>query len=47
MKVWECVICGFRYDEALGLPEASIAPGDWLCPDCATGKHDFDMQVIA
>jgi rubredoxin len=27
MKVWECVICGFRYDEALGLPEAGIAPG--------------------
>jgi rubredoxin len=55
MKVWECVICGFRYHEALGLPEAGIAPGtrwdqvpeDWTCPDCSAGKQDFDMQVIA
>ncbi|WP_321910959.1 MULTISPECIES: rubredoxin [unclassified Paraburkholderia] len=55
MKIWECVICGFRYDEAKGLPEAGIAPGtrwedvpeDWMCPDCATGKHDFEMQVVS
>jgi rubredoxin len=55
MKIWECVICGFRYDEAEGIPEAGIAPGTrwedvpdvWMCPDCATGKHDFEMQVVA
>jgi rubredoxin len=55
MKIWECVICGFRYDEAEGLPQHGIAagtrwedvPDDWMCPDCATGKHDFDMQVVA
>ncbi|WP_322012154.1 rubredoxin [Paraburkholderia sp. J12] len=54
MKIWECVICGFRYDEAEGLPHEGIAPGTrwedvpegWVCPDCATGKHDFDMQVV-
>jgi rubredoxin len=54
MKIWECVICGFRYDEAEGLPHEGIAPGtrwevvpeDWVCPDCATGKHDFDMHVV-
>src|SRR5579859_1521875 len=54
MNIWECVICGFRYDESLGLPEAGIAagtkwedvPDDWLCPDCGTGKQDFDMQVV-
>jgi len=55
MNIWECVICGFRYDEALGLPDAGIEPGtrwqdvpeDWICPDCATGKQDFEMQVVA
>ena len=26
-RKWECVICGFIYDEALGLPDHGIAPG--------------------
>jgi len=55
MRVFECIICGFRYDESAGLPEAGIppltrwddVPDDWICPDCGTGKHDFDMQQIA
>ncbi len=50
-KVWECTICGFIYDEALGLPEEGIAPGtrwddipdDWNCPDCGVAKADFHM----
>ena len=54
MKIWECVICGFRYDEVLGLPEAGLAPGtrwedvpeDWICPDCGSGKTDFEMTEI-
>lgn len=54
MKIWECVICGFRYEEALGIPEAGVAAGtrwedvplDWVCPDCGTGKQDFDMQLV-
>nr|WP_242540305.1 rubredoxin [Trinickia mobilis] len=37
------------------MPEAGIAPGtrwedvpgDWICPDCATGKHDFEMHVVS
>ncbi len=45
-----CVICGFVYDEARGLPEDGIAPGtrfediddDWVCPDCGVGKGDFE-----
>jgi rubredoxin len=49
MKQWECVLCGFVYDEAAGLPEDGIAPGtrwedvpaDWTCPDCAATKADF------
>lgn len=51
MSKWQCVVCGFIYDEAAGLPEANIPPGtrwdeipaDWLCPDCGTGKQDFEM----
>lgn len=50
-KVWECIVCGFIYDEALGLPEEGIAPQtrweeipeDWLCPECGVGKMDFEM----
>ncbi len=50
---WECVICGFIYDEAEGLPELGIAPGtrwedvpeDFECPDCGIGKMDFDLLV--
>lgn len=51
MKKWQCVICGFIYDEALGWPDEGIAPGtrwedvpaDWLCPDCGASKADFEM----
>ena len=51
MKKWECIICGFVYDEALGLPEDGIPPGtpfeqlpdDWTCPDCGAEKSDFEL----
>ena len=54
MKVWECVVCGWVYDEAKGWPEDGIAPGtrwedvpdDWLCPDCGVGKVDFEMVEV-
>ena len=50
-KKWECVICGFIYDEALGWPDDGIEPGtkwddvpeDWECPDCNISKYDFEM----
>jgi len=52
--VWECVLCGFRYDEAKGMPEDGIAPGtrwedvpeSWSCPDCGAAKADFEMRPI-
>lgn len=55
MRVWECVVCGFIYDEESGLPEEGIAPGtkwedipaDWACPECGVAKADFTMVVIA
>lgn len=51
MKTWQCLTCGFIYHEERGLPEQGIAPGtrwqdipaDWRCPDCGTGKVDFEM----
>lgn len=55
MKVWECIVCGWLYDESKGWPEDGIAPGtswedvpaDWLCPDCGVGKEDFEMVEVA
>jgi rubredoxin len=54
MRQWQCVVCGFIYDEAKGLPEEGIAPGtswddipdDWECPECGVGKDDFEMIEI-
>lgn len=51
MKKWQCVVCGFIYSEAAGLPEEGIAAGtrwedipeNWVCPDCGVSKSDFDM----
>ncbi|MGE4239150.1 rubredoxin [Ramlibacter sp.] len=49
-----CVVCGFIYDEATGMPEDGIAAGtrwadvtaDWFCPDCGADKSDFEMVAI-
>lgn len=54
MKKWQCVVCGYIYDEAVGMPEDGIQAGtrwedipeDWACPDCAVAKADFEMVVI-
>lgn len=54
MRRWQCVICGFIYGEAAGLPEEGIAPGtrwedvpaEWVCPDCKVPKADFEMIAI-
>ena len=53
-KRYMCLICGFIYEEAEGLPEEGIAAGtrwddiplSWRCPDCGAGKEDFDMVEI-
>jgi len=50
-KKYECVICGFIYDEAEGIPDDGIPagtrwadiPDDWECPDCGISKFDFDL----
>ncbi|MGN2253783.1 rubredoxin [Frateuria sp. GZRe12] len=53
-RKWMCVVCGFIYDEALGVPEEGIEPGTrwedvpdtWTCPDCGATKDDFEMVEI-
>lgn len=53
-RTWMCVVCGFLYDEAAGLPEEGIAPGTrwedipdtWTCPDCGVTKDDFEMVEV-
>lgn len=54
LRKWMCVVCGFIYDEAAGLPEEGIEPGTrwedvpdtWTCPDCGATKSDFEMVEI-
>jgi len=54
MKVYMCVICGYLYDEAKGVPDEGIPPGtrwedvplNWRCPECGAGKKDFEMMEI-
>ena len=50
-RKYECVICGYIYDEELGDPEDGLAPGtrcedipdDWVCPECGVSKFDFEL----
>jgi quercetin 2,3-dioxygenase len=54
LKRLVCLGCGFLYDEEAGLPEHGLAPGtrwddipdDWVCPDCGTPKHLFEMVEL-
>lgn len=54
MKSYMCVICGFVYNEADGLPDEGITAGtkwddvppNWVCPDCGARKEDFEMVEI-
>ena len=49
MKKYVCEVCGWEYDESIGVPEAGIAPGtkfedlpeDFECPLCGVGKDQF------
>ena len=53
-RTWMCVVCGFVYDEAEGLPEEGIeagtrwadVPDTWTCPDCGVTKDDFEMVEL-
>lgn len=46
---WECTICGYVYDPAVGDPEQGVKAGtpfealpeDWVCPVCGAAKDQF------
>lgn len=54
LKRWQCVMCGYIYDEEAGDPDSGLAPGtawaevpdNWCCPDCGATKSDFQMIEI-
>jgi rubredoxin len=54
MKTWQCVVCGFVYNEAEGDLEHGIprgtkwedVPDDWTCPECGVSKEDFEMVEV-
>ena len=50
-KKYICVVCGFIYDEKIGIPEDNILPNtlwenipdDWFCPECGVQKDQFEI----
>ncbi|EGY80154.1 rubredoxin/rubredoxin reductase [Peptoniphilus indolicus ATCC 29427] len=51
MQKFECTLCGYIYDPALGDPDNGVEPNtafedvseDWVCPLCGAGKEDFEV----
>ena len=49
MDKYECQVCGYIYDPAVGDPDSGVPPGtpfeklpaDWVCPVCGAGKDEF------
>lgn len=52
MKKYVCDVCGWVYDESVGIPEEGIAAGtkfedlpeDFVCPLCGVGKDMFSEE---
>jgi rubredoxin len=50
MKKYECQVCGYIYDPAVGDPDNGVKPGTpfeklpegWTCPMCGAGKDQFE-----
>ncbi len=51
MQKYECTVCGYIYDPAVGDEDGGINPGtafedlpeDWECPLCGAGKDAFEL----
>jgi rubredoxin len=49
MEKYECLVCGWIYDPAIGDPDGGIEPGtafedipdNWVCPLCGVDKTNF------
>ena len=54
-QVYECSVCGYLYDPAVGDPEHGIPAGtpfdelppEWVCPVCGAGRELFIKSGIA
>ena len=54
MKIWQCIVCGYTYDESIGDADHGLkagtcwqdVPEDWSCPDCGLAKSDFIMVEV-
>ena len=50
MKKWQCTVCGYIYDPAMGDPDEGVdagtafadVPEDWVCPECGADKSFFE-----
>ena len=50
LSKWECTVCGYVYDPAVGDPTQDVPPGvdfndlpdDWRCPECGVEKDLFE-----
>lgn len=50
MQQYECMVCGYIYDPAIGDQDQGIHPGteftavpnDWTCPECGADKDSFE-----
>ncbi len=50
MDRWECLVCGYVYDPAVGDPDSGIPadtpfenlPDEWVCPECGAEKDMFE-----
>ncbi|URS74505.1 rubredoxin [Clostridium autoethanogenum] len=53
MGKYECTVCGYIYDPAVGDPGSGIPagtpfeniPDDWTCPICGVTKDNFKLIV--
>lgn len=49
MSKYECTVCGYIYDPAVGDSDSGVVPGtafedladDWVCPVCGAAKGEF------
>ncbi|MEO0248866.1 MAG: rubredoxin [candidate division WOR-3 bacterium] len=49
MEKWQCTVCNYIYDPAVGDPDGGIPagtpfekiPDTWVCPVCGAGKDAF------
>ena len=52
MDKYECLVCGYIYDPAVGDSDGGVEagtafadlPDDWVCPECGAAKDMFEKM---